>query len=423
MQDRKKIRAWLMYDWANSAFATTMMAAVLPIFYSEVAASTLSDSTLATSYWGFTQTIAMLLVAVITPILGAVADESGSKTKFLRVFTYIGVLASAGLVFVSNGDYILASVLFIFGTLGFTGGNAFYDAMLPDLVEPQRRDYVSSQGYMYGYIGGGLLLLLNLAMIEKWEMFGFPNKVTGIYVSFATVAVWWFVFSLPVFKHVRDTGTLKGHSVGHYTRVGFGRVAATFKQMVRYPELLKFLVAFWFFNDGISTIITMATVYGKEIGIGTSHLIAALVITQFVGIPCTLLFGKIAERLGSKASLYISLSIYVVIVALGYFMTTATHFYALAFMVGLVQGGSQSISRSIFTRLIPAGRSAEFFGFLTVSSKFSSIMGPFVFSVVGYAFGSSRFGILSLVLFFLLGIYMLTRVNLVKGERDAQQEV
>jgi UMF1 family MFS transporter len=420
MQDKKTIRAWLMYDWANSAFATTMMAAVLPIFYSDVAASTLSDPTKATSYWGFTQTIAMLIVAVLAPILGAVADESGSKTKFLRVFTYIGVLASAAFVLVGKGDYILASILFIFGTVGFSGGNAFYDAMLSDLVEPKRRDYVSSQGYMYGYIGGGLLLVLNLAMIQKPSLFGFPDTVTGIYVSFASVAVWWFVFSLPIFRHVRDTGTLKGHTIGHYAKIGFRRVAVTFKQIVNYPELLKFLIAFWFFNDGISTIITMATVYGKEIGIGTSHLITALVITQFVGIPCTLLFGKIADRLGSKVSLYISLSIYVVIVALGFFMTSALHFYALAIMVGLVQGGSQSISRSIFTRLIPAGRVAEFFGFLTVSSKFSSIMGPFVFSVVGIALGSSRFGILSLILFFLVGIYLLTRVNLDKGEREAQ---
>ncbi|WP_405450349.1 MFS transporter [Paenibacillus sp. HJGM_3] len=422
-EDRKQIRAWLMYDWANSAFATTMMAAVLPIFYSDVAAATLNDATRATSYWGFTQTIAMLLVAVMTPILGAIADETGSKTRFLRVFTYVGVLASAGFVLVGKGDYILASILFIFGSIGFSGGNAFYDAMLPDLVESKRRDYVSSQGFMYGYIGGGLLLVLNLLMIQMPGLFGIPNTATGTYISFATVAVWWFVFSVPIFRHVKNTGTLEKRSIGYYTQMGFSRVVKTFKHILHYPELVKYLIAFLLFNDGISTIITMATVYGKEIGIKTEDLIAALVITQFVGIPFTLLFGKIADRLGSKASLYISLSIYVLIVALGYFMTSAVHFYALAFMVGLVQGGSQSIARSIFSRLIPAGRAAEFFGFLTVSSKFSSIMGPFVFSIVGIWTGSSRFGILSLILFFLAGIYMLTRVNLEKGQQQALEKI
>jgi UMF1 family MFS transporter len=274
---------------------------------------------------------------------------------------------------------------------------------------------------MYGYIGGGVLLVLNLLMIENHKMFGI-EKLTGTYLSFVSVAIWWFVFSIPIFRNIKQQGSLKGHSIGYYTAVGFRRVTNTFKKILIYPELVKFLIAFWLFNDGISTIITMATVYGKEIGIDTTALITALVITQFVGIPCTFLFGKIADRLGSKASLYISLSIYVVIVGLGYFMTTAAHFYALAFMVGLVQGGSQSIARSIFSRLIPAGRSAEFFGFLTVSSKFSSILGPFVFSVVGLALGSSRFGILSLVVFFLGGIYMLTKVNLAKGETEAKQE-
>jgi UMF1 family MFS transporter len=330
------------------------------------------------------------------------------------------VLASAAFVLVGNGDYILASILFILGSIGFSGGNAFYDSLLPDLVESKRRDHISSKGYMFGYIGGGVLLVLNLVMIEKHQMFGI-EKITGTYLSFVSVAIWWFIFSLPIFRNIKNQGSLKGNSIGYYTTIGFRRVANTFKKILMYPELVKFLIAFWLFNDGISTIITMATVYGKEIGIDTAALITALVITQFVGIPCTFLFGKIADRLGSKASLYISLSIYVVIVALGYFMTTAAHFYALAIMVGLVQGGSQSIARSIFSRLIPAGRSAEFFGFLTVSSKFSSILGPFVFSVVGLAMGSSRFGILSLILFFLGGIYMLTRVNLNKGETEAKQ--
>lgn len=418
--ERLKVRAWVMYDWANSAFATTMMAAVLPIFYSEVAGSTLPSEQVATSYWGLTQSIAMLIVAVLTPVLGAVADYSGRKVLFLRLFAYVGMLASLCFVFVGNGDYILASVLFIFGTIGFSGGNAFYDALLNDLVEPDKRDYVSSRGYAYGYIGGGVLLVVNLLLIQKPGWFGLTSTLIGTYISFASVAVWWYLFSLPLFRRVKDRKRETQHSPGQYVAIGFSRIWTTFKRIRRYPELLKYLLAFWFFNDGISTIITMATIYGKEIGLQTSDLIAALVITQFVGIPCTLLFGKIAERLGSKPSMYISLSVYVLIVILGYFMSEGWHFYALAIAVGLVQGGSQSIARSIYSRLVPVDRAAEFFGFLSVSSKFSAIVGPFVFSVVGLATGSSRYGILALIVFFIAGMALLAKVDLKKGAAEAE---
>lgn len=409
-----------MYDWANSAFATTMMAAVLPIFYSDVAASTLPGEQMATSYWGLTQSIAMLIVALLTPVLGAIADYSGYKVMFLRVFSYIGILASLCFVFVGNGDYLLASALFIVGTIGFSGGNAFYDALLNDLVPSDKRDYISSKGYAFGYIGGGVLLIVNLLLIQKYDWFGLPNSLIGTYISFASVALWWYLFSLPLFRSVKDAKTGSRHKLGEYAAIGFSRLWNTFKRIRRYPELLKYLIAYWFFNDGISTIITMATIYGKEIGLGTSDLIAALVITQFVGIPFTLLFGKIAERLGSKQSLYISLCVYVLIVIFGYFMTTAWQFYALAFVVGMVQGGSQSIARSIYSRLVPNDRPAEFFGFLSVSSKFSAIVGPFAFSVVGLATGSSRFGILALVFFFIAGIALLAKVDLRKGAAEAE---
>lgn len=418
--DRRAVRAWVMYDWANSAFATTMMAAVLPIFYSTVAGSTLPSEQTATSYWGLTQSIAMLIVAVLTPILGTLADYTGFKVRFLRLFSYLGILASLCFVFVGYGDYMLASILFILGTIGFSGGNAFYDALLNDLVEPERRDYVSSRGYAYGYIGGGLLLVVNLLLIQKPGWFGLPKGLAGTYISFASVALWWFLFSLPLFRSVKDKTTGARHTLAEYTTIGFSRIWQTFKRITKYPELLKYLIAYWFFNDGISTIITMATIYGTEIGLGTSHLIAALVITQFVGIPFTLLFGKIAERFGSKLSLYISLAIYVLVVVFGYLMTETWQFYALAFIVGMVQGGSQSIARSIYSRLVPADRPAEFFGFLSVSSKFSAIAGPFVFSVVGLATGSSRLGILALVVFFIVGIALLAKVDLRKGETEAK---
>lgn len=418
--NRKLVRSWKMYDWANSAFATTMLAAVLPIFYADVAAGHLPDYQ-ASSYWGFTQTIAMIAVAVMAPILGAVADLSSSKMRFLRVFAYLGILSCALLFFAGEGDYIYASALFILGTIGFSGGNTFYDSLLPDIAPVEIRDDVSAQGYMFGYIGGGVLLALNIVMLEKWDLFGFPDKVAATQAVFVSVAIWWFVFSIPIFRNMKDPKRETKQSVGFYAKHGFGRVFGTLRKIGKYPELLKYLVAFWFFNDGISTIISMAAIYGKTIGIETTHLIVALLITQFVGIPFTFAFGKLAVRIGSKRSLYISLSIYVIVVLLGYFMTSALHFYLLAFIVGMVQGGSQAVARSIYSRLIPKERASEFFGFLSLSDKVTASLGPALFGVVGLLTGSTRTAILSILAFFIIGILLLTRVNLEKGRRDAQE--
>lgn len=419
--NRKIMRSWMMYDWANSAFATTMIAAVLPIYYLSVAASNLPEHQ-ATSYWGFTQTIAMIIVAVISPILGAVADSSRSKVRFLRVFAYGGVLACLLMALTGTGDYILLSCCFILGVIGFSGGNTFYDSILADVAPVEIRDEVSAKGYMFGYIGGGVLLAINIVMLEMWERLGFPSKIAATQVVFVTVAVWWFLFSLPIFRNIKDAGVAQKKPVSFYAKEGFRRVFTTFRQIKQYPELLKYLIAFWFFNDGISTIISMATIYGKTIGIGTSDLIIALLITQFVGIPFTFLFGKIASKIGSKKSLYISLCVYVLVVFLGYFMTSALHFYALAFIVGMVQGGSQSIARSIYSRLVPKERTSEFFGFLSLSDKVSASLGPALFGAVSLLTGSTRQAILSLLVFFIVGILLLTRVNIAKGMREASPE-
>lgn len=419
--NRKAVRSWILYDWANSAFVTTMVAAVLPIFYADVAAAGLPDY-LKTSYWGYTQTIGMVLVALSAPLLGSIADVSGYKLRFLRIFAYVGVLASAAFVLVGEGDYLLASALFIAGTIGFSGGNTFYDSMLTDLVPEEKRDMVSSKGYSYGYLGGGLLLALNLLMIMQPGWFGLRSSTEGTYLAFLSVALWWFVFSLPIFRHVAPLlpKPKEAKPFPRYAADGVARLRRTFREIKRYPELLKYLIAFWLFNDGINTVITMATIYGATIGIGSTDLIAALLITQFVGFPFTLLLGRAAEKVGSKPALYLSLAVYVVIITLGFFMETALHFYILAVIVGMVQGGSQAIARSIFSRLVPKAQSAEFFGFLSVSSKLSSSFGPFVFGVVGQVFQSSRHGILALLLFFIGGIGMLTTVNLNRGHEQAE---
>ncbi|SFJ36743.1 MFS transporter [Thermoflavimicrobium dichotomicum] len=418
--DKQTIRAWYMYDWANSAFATTIMAAVMPIYFSKVASQGLSETT-ATAFWGYTQSIALVLIVILSPILGAIADKSHSKKTFLRFFTYLGVAASIFMYTIDQGEWIWACILVTIGTLGFSGANVFYDAFLTDLAPERERDMISSRGYAYGYIGGGLLLTLNLIMILKPEWF-YLTSTQATQLSFLSVGIWWFVFSIPIFRHVHEPE--KNDSIQTTKPLSlavdaFKSVGKTIRKIHEFPELIKFLIAFWFFNDGINTIIKMATIYGAEIGIGETHLIAALLITQFVGIPCTLLFGRVANKLGAKMTLMITLGIYLIIVTLGYFMKNQYHFYALASMVAFVQGGSQALSRSIFSRMVPKNHNAEFFGFFGLSGKFSSIFGPALFGLVAQSFGSSRSGIISLALFFIIGMIILVFVNIEKGKMEA----
>jgi len=416
MDDKKQINAWVMYDWANSAFATTIMAAVMPIYFISVAGGT--DGS-----WSFTQTAAAIVVALLSPLLGAIADHTGRKKTFLRVFSIIGASASVAMAFIGPGDMWLASVLVVIGMVGFGAGNTFYDALLGDVTSPAQRERVSAKGYAMGYLGGGVLLAVNLGLILGWEAIGLPDKTAASQISFVTVGIWWFVFSLPLFRRVQETRLAREGTVGAHIKTGARRLKETFQRIKRYPELMKFMLAYWFFFDGINTIIVMAASYGTTIGIESDHLIAALLITQFVGFPASLLFGKLADRLGSKKMLYSSLVIYLIIVVLGYFMTSALHFYLLACMVGLVQGGSQATSRSIFSKMIPSGRNAEFFGFLSFTSRFFSFGGPLVFGLVKLISDSSRSALLAVAFFFVAGIILLTFVNLAKGEQEAKQSI
>ncbi|UOQ43535.1 MFS transporter [Halobacillus salinarum] len=418
---KKPVLSWMLYDFGNSAFATTIMAAVLPVFYYDVAAKGLKES-LAASYWGYSQTIAVLIVAIIAPILGAVSDYTAAKKRFLMFFAFMGMIASVMLAFVGEGDYLLASLLMIIGTIGFSGANTFYDAFLPEVTNEDSIDKVSAGGYALGYIGGGVLLAINLLMILKYEWFGLSSSLAGTHMAFISVGIWWLIFSIPLFKNIIEEKKLKHKRTQSYVKIGFTRVSRTLKEMKQYKQLLLFLCAFWLYNDGISTIIKMATIYGRDIGIDSNSLIIALLITQFVGIPFAFLFGWLAKKITAKRALLLSLLIYLVIIALGYFMQTALHFYILAICVGFVQGGAQSLSRSIFGRMVPNDRHAEFYGFYGISSKFAAMFGPFAFAIVGQLTGSSRYGILSLVVFFVAGILLLYFVNVEKGVKDAKEQ-
>ena len=416
---KKIINSWSMYDWANSAFATTIMAAVLPIYYSAIAEPALTPNQ-ATAYWGYTNSIALLLVALLSPILGAVADFRGAKKRYLTYFALIGISATALMYFLTSGDWLFASVLFIIGNIGFAGANVFYDSLLPHIAQKGDIDQVSTRGYAMGYLGGGLLLAVNLAMIMLS-----PDHLTALMtrISLASVAVWWLLFAIPLWKNVPEPPRqiYEGELDSNPFTAGFKRLAVTFKEIKKFKELFKFLVAFWLFNDGIGTIIKMATIYGKEIGIGQTDLIGALLMVQFVGIPFSFAFGWLAKRIGTKRSIYISLSVYFLISIGGYFMESAIHFWILGFAVALVQGGSQALSRSLYGRMVPKAQSAEFFSFFSVSGKLAGMFGPLVFGLVSQVMGNSRLGIVSLVIFFIAGGLLLTRVDEEEGIRVAEE--
>jgi UMF1 family MFS transporter len=413
-----------MYDWANSAFATTIMAAVLPIYYSSVAGNTLAPN-IASAYWGYTTSLGLLLIALLAPVLGAIADYMGAKKGFMGVFVFIGVLFTGLLYFVTEGEWLMASLLFIVANIGFAGSNIFYDSLLPHIASDEEIDRVSTAGYAIGYLGGGILLVINLLWILQPERFGISDTTMASRLAMLSVAVWWAIFSVPVFRNVsepprrvRSMDRLGANPV----TAGFARLRHTFGEIRQYRQLLLFLIAFLLYNDGIGTIIKMATVYGTEIGIGQTDLIGALVLTQFAGVPFSFAFGWLAKRIGAKNGIYLSLIVYTLISIGGYFMAEAWHFWALALAVATVQGGSQGLSRSLYGSMVPRSQSSEFFGFFSVSSKFAGILGPFLFAVVAQLAGSSRLSIVSLLVFFIGGMLILTKVDIAEGQRVARLE-
>ncbi|MBN1259865.1 MAG: MFS transporter [Anaerolineae bacterium] len=639
------IQAWCMYDWANSAFATTIMAAVLPVYYSQVAGATLPSEARATSYWSLGLSLSLLVVAVLSPILGTISDVMRGKKRFLAFFVSIGVLMTGLLILVDTGDWLLASVLFVLARIGFTGANVFYDALLPHIATEEEQDEVSARGYAMGYLGGGLLLAVNIAMIQ------FLPGTWGARLSFLSVGLWWAVFSIPIFRRVAEppAATAPGEAAGGVIATSFKRLWNTFKDIRQYRELFKYLIAYLIYNDGIGTIIGVSAIYGAELGFGSIELILALLLVQFVGIPYSLIFGRLpnaeerrrpfflafvvfnlvalplagvvgmrvlpsdvtgappepftdtmtavgegtylsdepvfdllgdwdlvtvaakeagtaedviyatsddvtarfafpfngqklqliysvgpdrgiwaieidgepliddntnapltinaynrtvrygvrqtllapeagehvlsivntgnndaassgalmtlaqvtvmppirmsnlllilgiilglqviglgfaflagkplfstlAEKMDTRRGIILSLCIYAVIAVWGFILNSVIEFWMLAWMVAVVQGGSQALSRSLYASMAPASKSGEFFGLFGIMEKFSAILGPLMFAAAAAAFNSSRPAVLSLILLFIVGIFMLTRVDVVEGRRVAKTE-
>jgi MFS transporter, UMF1 family len=426
---RPELRAWAMYDWANSAMACTIVAAVFPVYYGSVACAGMTPER-ATQWFSLWTTVAMVLIAVISPLLGTIADFNGQKKRMLGGFLALGVTSVAAMFFIYQGDWVLASILFILANIGANGSYVFYDALLPHIARDDEIDKVSTAGYALGYVGGGILLALNLAWILMPEKFGLPavkdlspQGTLPSRLAFLSVAVWWLIFSIPLFRHVPEPAAVGGgRTKGLSVRAAIHRLVDTGRSLRLYREALLMLVAFLIYNDGIGTIMRMATRYGDEIGIGQGTLIGSIVLVQFVGIPFAFVFGMLSGRIGAKRSIALGLLGYTAICIFGYFMKTGTHFLVLAIMVGVVQGGTQALSRSLFASLIPRQKSGEFFGFFGVAEKFAGIFGPAVFGLVNLLSGSSRGSILSVIAFFIAGGVLLAKVDVAEGQRLARAE-
>jgi MFS transporter, UMF1 family len=428
--DRRELRAWAMYDWAVSAVQTTIMVAVFPVYFGNVAKASLPESR-ATQAIATANTIVAVVLAILSPVLGAVSDYVAAKKRMLGASMIVGAAAVAGMFFVHIGDYRLALTLFVISLIGATASTVFYDALLPHIASEDEIDRVSSAGYAVGYIGGGVLLALNLAWILKPQWFGLPSgpnldesaRTLPTRLALLSVAVWWVVFSIPLFRRVPEPPrTIERDEVNQRNAfiTPFVRVVETFRALRGYKQALLMLLAFMIYNDGIQTIQKMAATYGKELGIADTVLIASILIVQFVGFPFAFLFGAIASRIGAKRTIFIGLLVYAGISVLGFYMKTAAHFMLLAAMVATVQGGTQALSRSLFASLIPTHKSGEFFGFYSVFEKFASIFGPLLFWVTIATTGNSRNAILSVILFFAIGAVVLSRVKVAEGQKAAR---
>jgi UMF1 family MFS transporter len=405
----RPVFAWATYDWANSAFATTVMAGFFPVFFQKFW-STDVTATETTSRLGYGSAIAGAVIAILAPILGAIADRGGTRKKFMFAWTLLGVAATGALYFTAKGEWVAALTLFVLATIGFNGGIVFNDALLLDVARPGELDRVSAFGYSLGYLGGGLLFLVNMLMVQSPAMFGLRDSAQAVQVSFVTVAAWWLIFTIPVMRGVHESA--QGPKIGMATAisVGFRELGNTISHLRQYRTLVMFLIAYWFYIDGVNTIIKMAVNYGTALGLDTGKLLLALLVTQLVGFPAALLFGWLGDRIGPKRGILIGLVVYAAITVYAYFLDSEREFFVLACTVGLVQGGVQSLSRSLFGRLVPDGKNAEFFGFYNMMGKFATVLGPLLIAIVASITHNERASIISLVLLFLVGGGLLWRV-------------
>jgi UMF1 family MFS transporter len=415
---RPELRAWALYDWANSAFVLLIITALFPVYYGAVPAAGLDTGT-ATAAYGWATSLSLIIVAVLSPFAGALADLAAVRKILLGACVLVGICATALLAIPQHGDWLPALILFGVANVAVTLSFVFYDSLLPHIAEPDELDRVSAGGFALGYLGSGLLLLVALAAIQLPAAFGMADSGAATRASFVAVAVWWGIFSIPLFLRVQEPPRVSGagDSLARNTLKG---IAGTWRDLrTRHRDALQVLVAIILYNEGIGTIIRMAALFAAGVGLPQTDVILAILLVQFLGVPASFLFGNIAGRIGTRGAILSGLAVYAVITFLAFFMTTSLEFYLLAVLLALVQGGTQALSRSLFASMIPRVRSSEFFGFYSVFEKAAGIAGPALFGLIALWSGSSRNAILSVLVFFLAGGIVLARANIARGRAAA----
>jgi UMF1 family MFS transporter len=414
--DRRGVFAWALYDWANSAFAVTVMTVFFPVFLKDFWCAPGTAETLSTFRLSMANSIASAIVAVLAPVLGAIADRGGARKRFLLFFAAMGIVMTGSLHFVARGQWQIALLLYVLSIIGFSGGNIFYDSLLVSVAEEKKLHFVSALGFSLGYLGGGLLFAINVVMVLNPQKFGLADANEAVRRSFLAVSLWWAVFSIPLFLFVRETKRPTQPLGGWQTvKAGLAQLRNTFQEVRKLRMVLLFLVGYWLYIDGVDTVVLMAVDYGKSLGFASDSLVKAIMITQFVGFPAAIVFGKLGEKLGAKTGIFIALAVYIGVSIWGYQMKRAQEFYVLAVVVGLVQGGVQALSRSLYAHLIPRDKAAEFFGFYNMLGKFAAIIGPSIMGIVGVLTGNPRLSILAIIVLFAGGGALLF---LVKEERS-----
>ncbi len=401
--------SWALFDWANSAFATTVMAGFFPVFFKRYWAGELSVAD-STFQLGAINSLASLLIVALAPILGAIADQADAKRRFLLVFTAMGIVASGSLFLVAEGHWGMALLLYLLGVLGFSGANVFYDALLMNVAPVVRLERVSALGFSLGYLGGGLLFAFNVLMTLYPASFGLADSAEAVRYAFLSVALWWALFAIPLFLFVPEPRTGGGLAWGAAARAGFGQLLSTYRHLRSYRSVGLFLLAYWLYIDGVDTVVRMAVDYGLALGFASNSLMLALLITQFVGFPAALAFGRLGERRGARQGIMLGIFVYLLVILWAFQMEAEWEFYLLAVAIGLVQGGIQALSRAFYAHLIPVERAGEFFGFYNMLGKFAAVLGPVLVGWVAVLSGSARLSILSISVLFVAGAIVLSRV-------------
>jgi UMF1 family MFS transporter len=420
---RPELRAWALYDVANSSWMTTVVQ-FFQIYIVVVGVAGGLSETQARARYAFASAIAITVIGLTGPLLGAIADYRGSKKAFLAAFLAVGASATAAMYFIGEGQWVFALTTFIIGKVCVTATLAFYNALLPSIAGPKEVDRVSTAGFALGYLGGGTLFLINALMVANPGRFGLPEGDLAVRLSFVSVAVWWVVFSIPLFRKVAEPAPrLEADEQAGENPVVIAtrRLVETFRELRRYKDAGLVLLAFLVYNDGVNTIVHMAVTFGGDIGIDASAMIGALVMVQFVGVPFAFAFGLLADRIGTKNTIYITLAVYTGISVYGFFLQTATQFWVLGFCVGTVQGAAQALGRSLFATLIPKHKAGEMFGFFGVFDRFGGVMGSVLFGLALTLTGSSRPAIVILIVFFALGAFLLSRVDVERGRRQVEE--